>query len=191
VIVIKDIIGGHPVHVVAVDGQLIAEGLPRPPATGSPDVLVGVFTCTPQDDRITIPSHGLANGDQIRFELDDPNSCVLPFPLNDADYFFVANARGNDFMVSSTQGGAVINITDKGVGSNEVWKKGTGNAPPSKVQLFYVQSGRSADLFALAAASRKFGKKDGQIWYSVGGFMNWDVYAPVDIGELTRKLEGS
>lgn len=87
------------------------------------DTLVGIFTNTPQDDRITIISHGLLNGDQVRFVLTDPEN-VLPFPLNDADYYFVVNARGNDFMVSSTSGGPVINITDKGTGANQVWKRG-------------------------------------------------------------------
>jgi hypothetical protein len=96
--------------------------VPVPELVG--DILVGVFTVTPQDDRVAIPNHGLANGDQIKFVLDDPLTCALPFPLNDHDYYHVINARGNDFMVSSTTGGPTVNITDKGVGSNEVWKKG-------------------------------------------------------------------
>ena len=92
------------------------------------DVLLGTFTVTPQDDRILLPSHGLLNGDQVLFVLDDPASCALPFPLNDSDYYFVTGARGNDFQVSSTAAGPVINLTDKGTGSNEVWKKGLGTA---------------------------------------------------------------
>lgn len=188
---ILDRIGGHPVHVVAVDGQLLRDVFPTPPKVEQPtDTLVGVFTVTPQDDRITIPSHGLANGVRVKFVLDDPNSCVLPFPLNDSDYYFVVGARGNDFQVSSTEGGVLVNITDKGVGSNEVWKHGGGaGAPPSKVELIFVQSGRSTDLFVRAAINRKFGKdKKGQIWYAQGGFMDRDEFVPVDLEEIEGKL---
>jgi hypothetical protein len=88
------------------------------------DTLVGTFTASPQDDRILLSSHKLLNGDQVLFVLEDPATSVLPFPLNDADYYFVMNARGNDFMVSSTSGGAVINLTDRGSGANQVWKRG-------------------------------------------------------------------
>jgi hypothetical protein len=93
------------------------------------DTLVGTFTASPQDDRILLSSHGLLNGDQVLFVLEDPATSVLPFPLNDADYYFVLNARGNDFMVSSTSGGAVINLTDRGSGANQVWKKGDSGEP--------------------------------------------------------------
>jgi hypothetical protein len=186
---ILDIVDGRLVHVVAVDGQVLSDAFPVPP-TGPSDTRVGTFTVTPQDDRITIPNHGLANGDQVRFVLDDPNSCVLPFPLNDADYYFVVNARGNDFMVSSTAGGAVINITDKGVGTNEVWKHGGGGAP-SNVQLFFVQSGRSVDTVAIGEVNHKFMRDPkGQIWYNGRGFLVQDRpgWSPVDIGALMPKV---
>ena len=189
---ILDRIGGNPVHVVAVDGQLLRDVFPTPPKVEQPtDTLVGVFTVQVGQDLIQINAHGLKNGDQVRFVLDDPNSCVLPFPLNDADYFFVANSRTNDFQVSSTEGGALINITDKGAGSNEVWKYGGGDAPaPSKVELIFVQSGRSTDLFVRAAINRKFGKdKKGQIWYAHSGFMDRDEFVPVDFEEIEGNFD--
>jgi hypothetical protein len=87
------------------------------------ETLVGVFTVSVQEDRILIPSHALINGDTVKFKLDDPTSCALPFPLNDIDLYHVVGARGNDFQVSDTPAGPLINLTDKGTGSNEVWKQ--------------------------------------------------------------------
>lgn len=83
--------------------------------------LVGVFTASTSDDRILIASHGLVDGAEIRFVLDDPMSCALPTPLNENDVYFVTGARGNDFQVCATSGGPLINLTDRGTGSNEVW----------------------------------------------------------------------
>jgi hypothetical protein len=90
----------------------------------STDIFVGTFTVSLQENRILISGHGLSNGDQIKFVLDDPSTCSLPTPLTEVATYFVVGARGNDFQVSSTSGGPVINMTDRGIGSNEVWKKG-------------------------------------------------------------------
>lgn len=95
-----------------------------PPLIPGADVLVGPFAVSVQADQILIPSHGLINGDQVKFVLESGNAtAALPTPLVETGYYYVVGARGNDFMVSGTNNGPAINITDKGVGSNEVWKK--------------------------------------------------------------------
>lgn len=121
------------------------------------ETLVGTFTATPQDDRISIASHGLIDGDTIMFKLDDPATCALPFPLNEGDLFHVVEARGNDFKVSDTPGGPLINLTDKGTGSNTVWKqlpgeqsiymiKYTGEGDFTKINLRLYGDGITKDV---------------------------------------------
>jgi hypothetical protein len=88
------------------------------------DTLVGTFTVSVQENRILLPSHKLADNDQVRFALGSEPVNVLPPPLIEGTYYFVVGARGNDFQVAVTQGGAVVVITDRGVGgTNEVWKQ--------------------------------------------------------------------
>jgi hypothetical protein len=94
------------------------------------DTLVGSFTVSVQENRILLPSHGLANDDQVRFALGTEPVNALPPPLVEGTYYFVVGARGNDFQVSSAQGGAIVVITDRGVGgTNEVWKIGASEHP--------------------------------------------------------------
>jgi hypothetical protein len=88
------------------------------------DTLVGTFTVSVQENRILLPSHGLLNDDQVRFALGTEPVNALPPPLVEGTYYFVVGARGNDFQVALSQGGAVVVITDRGVGgTNEVWKR--------------------------------------------------------------------
>lgn len=66
------------------------------------------------------------------------------------------------------------------------------SAPAGPMTLVFAQSGRSTDLMTIEAASRKFGQDaDGQVWYSLVGFMNWDQYQPVDITQLNPTMERS
>ena len=89
-----------------------------------PDILVGTFTNTPGDNRIIIPSHGLAEGDQVRFAVGAPEN-ALPTPLVENSFYFVSVPRGNDFKVKAIIDGPDVIIEDKGIGTNnEVWKKG-------------------------------------------------------------------
>jgi len=92
------------------------------------DTLVGTFTVSVQEDRILLPSHHLVTDDQVRFATGAPDN-ALPTPLVEAAYYFVTGERGNDFQVSANQGGPIIQIEDRGTGSNEVWKQG---ADPQK-----------------------------------------------------------
>jgi hypothetical protein len=88
------------------------------------DVKVGVFTVQASGNWVVINSHGLANGTMVRFALGVEPENVLPAPLVEGIYYFVVNARGNDFQVSLIADGSPVDITNAGVGgTNEVWKK--------------------------------------------------------------------
>jgi len=110
-----------------VEGQL-PTGLGAVKSTGPIVKFVGVFTVTPQDNRVQLPNHQLVDGDQVRFALGSEPINELPAPLVEGTHYFVVGARINDFQVSLTQGGAVVVITNQGVGgTNEVWKQGDGS----------------------------------------------------------------
>lgn len=88
------------------------------------DVRVGTFTIGTSANTVIINNHGIMNGDMVRFQLGPEPENVLPSPLQGGIYYYVVNARGNDFQVSLIAGGAGIDITNQGVGTtNEVWKK--------------------------------------------------------------------
>jgi hypothetical protein len=85
------------------------------------DTFVGTFTVSVQENRILLPSHGLADGAKIRFALGAEYN-LLPPPLMENTPYYVVEARGNDFRIASTQGGSAIIITERGTGTNnEVW----------------------------------------------------------------------
>jgi len=90
------------------------------------DTFVGTFTVSLQDDRILLPSHGLIDGDQVRFALGAAGN-IMVVPIVEGTFYFVVESRGNDFRVASTAGAIAIDLTDRGTGSNEVWKSGEGN----------------------------------------------------------------
>jgi hypothetical protein len=88
------------------------------------DTLVGVFTASASDNRISLSSHGLGNGALVRFATGTEPANALPTPLAEGIYYYVVGARGNDFQVSLIDGGNPVDITDAGVGgTNEVWRK--------------------------------------------------------------------
>lgn len=96
------------------------------------DELIGTFTNTPGDNRIIIPSHGLIEGDQVRFAVGAPEN-ALPTPLVENSFYFVSVPRGNDFKVKAQSDGPDVIIEDKGIGtSNQVWKKGDVAGPMIK-----------------------------------------------------------
>lgn len=67
-------------------------------------------------DLITLASHGLTNGDTIRF-----SSVGAATPLTTTDVYYVVSASTNTFSVSLTKGGAAVNIT---VDGTVVWNEG-------------------------------------------------------------------
>jgi hypothetical protein len=87
------------------------------------DTFLAEFTTAPTDDRILIAGHGQGDGTVIHFKLGTPSN-VLPNPLVVDQDYFVVNARVNDFKVSETLGGLPVDITNAGVGVNDVWLVG-------------------------------------------------------------------
>lgn len=63
-------------------------------------------------DRITIILHGLSENDKIIFS----TTTTLPAPLVAATIYYVANPTQNDFQLTPTPLGSVINLTTTGVG---------------------------------------------------------------------------
>jgi P2-related tail formation protein len=51
---------------------------------------------------------------------------TLPAPLVASTTYFVVNPTSNSFQVAATLGGAPINITSAGTGTNELWERGVG-----------------------------------------------------------------
>jgi hypothetical protein len=88
-----------------------------------PDVFIGNFTVSVQQNRIQLGSHGLLDGDQVRFALGDP-SYALPAPLVEGTYYFVVGVRANDFQVAQILDGPELIVTNNGTGTNQVWKQG-------------------------------------------------------------------
>jgi hypothetical protein len=86
------------------------------------DTFLAEFTPSPQDDRILIPSHGLTDGTQIVFKKGVPAN-TLPNPLIENNTYYTVLARGNDFKVSMTLAGLPVDITNNGIGVNDVWLK--------------------------------------------------------------------
>jgi len=91
------------------------------------DTFLAEFTAAPADDRILISNHGQGDGTVIHFKLGTPNN-VLPNPLVVDQDYFVVNARVNDFKVSETLGGLPVDLTNAGLGVNDVWLKGAEGA---------------------------------------------------------------
>ena len=98
--------------------------LQRSAGQSETDVLVGIFTATPSDNRILLSGHGLGNGAMVRFALGSEPANALPTPLAIGVYYYVIGSRQNDFQVCLIAGGNAVDLTDAGVGgTNEVWRK--------------------------------------------------------------------
>ena len=69
-------------------------------------------------DTITAPAHGLVNTDRI--VLDAGEVGVLPTGLSATTVYFVISAATDTFQVSTTSGGAAVDIT---VGGSGLWRK--------------------------------------------------------------------
>jgi hypothetical protein len=74
----------------------------------SPDFLLDTFTAT---------AHGLSNGQAVFLRNEDG---VLPAGLFEGFKYFVVGASANTFQLAATSGGAAINFTDNGHGTQYV-----------------------------------------------------------------------
>lgn len=80
---------------------------------------LGPFTAIAAGDVITIPGlSGLAVDDRIAFFAGDPAG--LPTGITEGTVYWVKTVSGNDITVSTTQGGAAVDITAAGDGL--AWK---------------------------------------------------------------------
>lgn len=73
-------------------------------------------TFTNGTEKVNKNTHGLSNGTKIMFS---NSGGALPAELNAYTVYYVVNKTDNDFEVSLTSGGATINITDDGSGTNQ------------------------------------------------------------------------
>lgn len=92
------------------------------------DEQVGTFRpqdVNPQQNRFQIPV-AVAEDEPIYFKLGSPAN-TLPSPLVAGTTYYVLNWTPNQFQVAATAGGAAIDLTDSGSGSeNEIWNKASG-----------------------------------------------------------------
>jgi hypothetical protein len=73
----------------------------------------GPFTATTADV-ITIPGHSLAVNDQVAFYA--AQGSTLPTGITEGLAYFVKTVSGNDITISTTQGGATLDVTAAGDG---------------------------------------------------------------------------
>jgi len=104
---------------------------PLPPnyPTNDPDSLAVTFNeddVSVSNDRWDILAHGLTNNTQVRFVPTLAFGSRPPTPLAVGLWYWVVNATTNHFQVSQSIGGTPVDLTDTGVGSNQIYKKGLG-----------------------------------------------------------------
>lgn len=75
--------------------------------------IMGPFTAK-VDDTITIPSHTFVVDDRVAFETSQDSA--LPTGITDGVVYWVKTVSGNDITISTTQGGATLDITAVGQG---------------------------------------------------------------------------
>ena len=93
-------------------------------------------------DKVTLNSHGLANGDRVKF-----GGTAVPGGLTAGTWYYVVGAATNDFQVASTEGGSAINLTSAGTsvtmdssapyGTDEVNALASGGVTSSSEQSSY------------------------------------------------------
>ena len=80
---------------------------------------LGPFTALAAGDLITLPGlSGVAVDDRIAFFAGDPSG--LPSGITEGTVYYVKTVSGNDITVSTTQGGAAVDVTAAGDGL--AWK---------------------------------------------------------------------
>lgn len=77
--------------------------------------LTAAYTADSTTDTLTSASHGLATGDRVAFY---NTGGALPGGISEYVEYFVLNASTNTFQIAATYGGAVIDISSNGSGTN-------------------------------------------------------------------------
>ena len=84
------------------------------------DELLGepiIFTVDPDTDTFTASTHGLSNGQRVQVRNEDG---ALPGNLSAASVYYVIGSAENTFQLSATSGGAAVNVSSAGNGTNSV-----------------------------------------------------------------------
>jgi len=85
-----------------------------------------LVTFVPQDvntaqDKFLIHNNA-TNGQAIFFQKGDPAN-TLPAPIVEGTTYYLVNVSASQGQIAATVGGAPINITTSGTGTNEIWAK--------------------------------------------------------------------
>lgn len=111
---------------------------------GAPrDRKAAVFAFSPAD-KITAAGHGFAAGDPVRF-LTTGTGLPVNFASATTYYVIASGLTADDFLVSTTRGGAAVNIVDAGDGANYVERYTTLPTGIVRGTVYYV---RAANLTA-------------------------------------------
>jgi len=118
---------------------------------------IETVTFTNATDKVNQTAHGLANGTSIRFS---NSGGALPAEIRDDQFYYVVNTATNDFEISSTLGGAALDFTDDGTGTNSyalgglvASSEGESTSSSTRVESFGTQSlvqldtGDSVEIF--------------------------------------------
>lgn len=110
--------------------------------TGTKAYIAASVTADSTTDKITLTSHGLNNGERVRFA-----ASVMPGGLTAAVWYYVVNTATNDFKVAATEGGSAIDITSNGTtvtmdssapyGTDQIDALANGNITTSSEQASY------------------------------------------------------
>lgn len=111
---------------------------------GSSTFTFGSGEVTPGTDRIFKTSHGLVNGDVIWISSNSDTD--IPDGLLNGVTYFIVGATANDFQLSLTLGGAVVDIINGGGGTNTVNKSAKVNLPSTAINNVKTIKVRKSDL---------------------------------------------
>jgi surface protein len=79
---------------------------------GSPLTTAASVSFTDSTDRVTLSSHGLQNGDEVSFASITTTTGIVVNTI-----YYVRNATTNDFQLSTTPSGSIINLVTNGTGT--------------------------------------------------------------------------
>lgn len=80
-------------------------------------IILEVYTVDTSSDEVIKTAHGYSNGKMVKVETTN----TVPGGLATATLYYIVNATTNRFQLSTTEGGAPINITSAGSGVQTFW----------------------------------------------------------------------
>lgn len=157
------------------------------------------FTVTAGSDLVNSTSHGKSAGDIVLFKADVGG--VLPAGLSAGIKYYVVNPNANDFQVSLSYGGAVVDITGSGTGTFKYYAgltpAGTGmtevsagnyarqaitfGAPSASGDAQQVASSADVQWTVASANYGEIGAVGIFSAVSAGSMMTWEAVVPRDL----------